>query len=364
MSEVLLPVGSTGESLRTIDRAERGLDEVVVLSDATNPDLQTKITTAAPADDDPGVVVRHAGDTGVTLAFIDEGNSTSTPLAGGAVFTGTAIDVSGYNGVVLHVDTSHASASGGLEFQTSTDGTNWSHSHGYTMPASSSRHFEETLPSKWFRIKYTNGSTLQTHFRLQAKLLKTAPVPHVHSIEHTITGNHPATIGRVVIVGKVATGASAGNYVNATVTAQGRLAAEVEGQIIGDPVPTTALLAGVEDGAGNVATLLQPLTDTELRATPVDTTERAQTLTMPDVSVVGATSAEIVAAAAGTGKREITIHLPTTVTTGIHINVGAAATTSKFLLQPGNFITLNTRQQIQAIRAGIADVNAYIIIAV
>lgn len=87
------------------------------------------------------------------------------------------------------------------------------------------------------------------------------------------------------------------------------------------------------------------------------------TFTAPDASVVGAASAELVAAGTGTG-RTVIISVPSTATAGIHVNFGAAATTNKFLIQPGGSLTLVTEQQIRAIRAGASDVTVYVLTGV
>ena len=46
--------------MRSIDRGTRGVDEVVVLSDAGDPDRLSRIRTDKPEPSDPGLVVREA----------------------------------------------------------------------------------------------------------------------------------------------------------------------------------------------------------------------------------------------------------------------------------------------------------------
>lgn len=106
-----------------------------------------------------------------------------------------------------------------------------------------------------------------------------------------------------------------------------------------------------------------PLTDAELRAAPPEVAEADLTITVPNAVTVGSSSSTIVASATS-GERDILISVPTTADTGIHVNVGAAATTSKFLIQSGGRLVLNTNQAVHAIRAGSADVTAYLITGV
>lgn len=107
---------------------------------------------------------------GVTTSTL---NSTTAVLAGGAVFTGTAENISGYSDVRISVIASHASATDGLQFQQSTDGTNWDFVDAYTIPAATGKAFGFPVNATWGRIVYTNGGTLQTSFRLQTRYLPT-----------------------------------------------------------------------------------------------------------------------------------------------------------------------------------------------
>ena len=176
------------------------------------------------------------------LSVIDTNNSTSTPLAGGATFTGTATDVTDYNSVYVQAYSDVASATVGIKIQSSTDGTNWDHDHEYTVSAGSARHINEALIAKYFRVVYINGVSAQATFRLQSKLLKTPSGPHTHPIEYTLTGDHEATIGRSILTAQKPNT----DYVNINATASGNLKMSV--QEISD---------GLDIGAGNAGTETQ-----------------------------------------------------------------------------------------------------------
>lgn len=87
------------------------------------------------------------------------------------------------------------------------------------------------------------------------------------------------------------------------------------------------------------------------------------TWTSGSVATVGVASAELVAAGTGTG-RTVIIKVPSTATTGIHINFGAAATTSTFFIESGEVLAIATEQQIRAIRGGGSDVSVYTMVGV
>lgn len=97
-------------------------------------------------------------------------NSTTSVLAGGAVFTGTSEDVLNYNEIRISVITSHVSASDGLSIQQSEDNTNWDFTDTYTIPATTGKTYSIPRQARYFRVVYTNGATLQTSFRLQTIL--------------------------------------------------------------------------------------------------------------------------------------------------------------------------------------------------
>tara|TARA_S200002703_G_scaffold159912_1_gene175460 strand:- start:25764 stop:27068 length:1305 start_codon:yes stop_codon:yes gene_type:complete len=95
------------------------------------------------------------------------GNSTSTPLAGDAVFTGTAEIVAGYGGIAVTVYSDVASVAGGLSMQSSPDGVNWDSQLNVTVEAGTREPHTLAVIYKYFRIVYTNGSAAQSEFRLQ-----------------------------------------------------------------------------------------------------------------------------------------------------------------------------------------------------
>jgi hypothetical protein len=97
-------------------------------------------------------------------------NSTSSNLAGGAVFTGTSEDVSNYS--VL--DLSYYSAGGQVnaDVQQSDDGTNWDITNSVIGFTSDYTNISVRLYKKYLRIKYTNVDVFATtEFRAKAALV-------------------------------------------------------------------------------------------------------------------------------------------------------------------------------------------------
>jgi len=118
--------------------------------------------------------------------IVDANNSTTTPLAGGGVFTGTAKDITGYGTVSVLVASDVASASGGFSFQFSSDGTNWDHAHNFDF-AGGNLSYNISAESRYFRIVYTNGASAQAYFRLQTVLRPQYVQPSQYAVSQTIT---------------------------------------------------------------------------------------------------------------------------------------------------------------------------------
>ena len=109
--------------------------------------------------------------------MVSDRNSTTTPLAGGATFTGVFEDVSAYAEVVVSVFTDQISGALGFDMQGSSDGINTDASDSYNIPINTNKTFKVGPGWKFFRMVYTNGATPQGTFRLQTnyKTSRTRP---------------------------------------------------------------------------------------------------------------------------------------------------------------------------------------------
>jgi hypothetical protein len=271
------------------------VDAGVVTVTGTQTDALTDTELrATPVPVDTGLVVQTdaltdaqlraaALDAIVPVGVISSENSTTTPLAAGASFVGTGVEVTDWTSAEITVTSNVASAASGLVLETSPDGVNWDHNHRYTINANANRCVQCTLSARWFRVRYVNGASPQTSFRLQTRFNVAPPAPHFHMVDHTIDDTHPAQITRAILTGKISSGPNAGTYRNVTVNPQGRLDASVAAHDLDTPIGPTAFTTGFEDPDGNLAVgvvdangvqlvdtgLAQGLTDTELRAAPV-----------------------------------------------------------------------------------------------
>jgi hypothetical protein len=199
---------------------------------------------------------------------VDANNSTATPLAAGATFTGVATDISSYQQVNIEmygrpsaIAGDGTTAKGTLFFEFSPDGANWD----VSVPALI-RDPGLVIPTpvinvgKWFRVRYLNDGgalaiaifglkdtvgtpTLQTQFRLTTQLLPFATKELTRTLDQGISGSDPASLVRAGIMGQ----SPSGSYLNVGTDAAGNLLvndATSENQIYtSTQVPTLPFLA-------------------------------------------------------------------------------------------------------------------------
>jgi len=93
---------------------------------------------------------------------------TTTNLAANATYTGATIYTSTERRIVGIVSANQA---GSLYVESSTDGTNWYSVFKQDIAANTPFGFDVPCYTEYTRIKYTNGNTAQTAFRLAAYTL-------------------------------------------------------------------------------------------------------------------------------------------------------------------------------------------------
>jgi hypothetical protein len=154
---------------------------------------------------------------------IDLGNSTSTPLAGGAAFTGEWIDITEYGIIYVSTYSDVASATDGLCIEQSSDAVNTDHDDCYTINAGSAKNFSINPFAQYMRVIYTNGAGAQSAFRLQTKL-NTNGLPSSHRIQDSISTEDDARLVKAVMTGKD----PVGDFINFEATRQGNFKVSIQ----------------------------------------------------------------------------------------------------------------------------------------
>lgn len=171
----------------------------------------------------PVVVTSMPSSTVELIGVVDAGNSSTTPLAGGGVFTGTTMDLLKYAVINVNVNANVDSATSGLSVQFSPDGTNWDHSHSTTY-TSGGKGYIFNVEYRYARVVFTNGASAQSTFRLQTILKPQVIPPSLYTLDQTVSGNMFAQLGRSQLVAKT----PGGTYTSINCTAGGNLKVAVE----------------------------------------------------------------------------------------------------------------------------------------
>jgi len=155
--------------------------------------------------------------------------STTTPLSGSEVFQSDWIQIEGYQQVQTSIE---SDVDGTMTFEFAEDSAGTDIHRTLTIPYLASTGFQLlSAPcfTKYVRYTYTNGSTPQTDFVYDTKLLIGALSGQVLPLNSVVASGMVANLGRNVIVGQDASG----NFRNSTVDEHGDLKTHIH-------EPTTA----------------------------------------------------------------------------------------------------------------------------
>jgi hypothetical protein len=180
-------------------------------------------------------------------------NSSTATLGNGGVFTGTSEEVKDFSTIQISVFSDQASATDGLSFQWSSNGTNWDITDTVSVLANTGRAFRLSPRSRYFRLVYTNGTTPQGAFRLLTVYHPHNLAPISRTLDKDVPEFSSAQTVRAVLAAQRAGGSN--DYLNIQATNGGNLKISIQDDEVG-----LALAANQQTDA---------LTDTQLRASPV-----------------------------------------------------------------------------------------------
>lgn len=160
-----------------------------------------------------------------TVRISDLNNSTIEDLGNGGIFEGNWIENLNYSSVSVELKTDQLSAIDGFNIESSDDGVTVNHTHSFSIEAGTNHHYTFTLTGKYYRVRYINGVTPTTSFRIGSTLSKIDQShQHTHGVEFVIDSDHPADLVRSVLTAKKPNG----DYINIESTAGGNLKSAIE----------------------------------------------------------------------------------------------------------------------------------------
>lgn len=186
--------------------------------------------------------------------IVDSGNSTDSTLTANSVFTGAWKDVLEFAHVTVQVIASHISAVNGLEIQWSSNGTDIDDYERFTVPANTGKAFTFGPQARYMRVKYTNGGTNQTSFRLQTILKQFVQKASSHKISDEISTQDDAELTKSIMAGE----SGSGNFKNLRTDSAGRLLVSSD---IATPVDTTAIVQSAQSSINTATDTVYTITN-------------------------------------------------------------------------------------------------------
>ena len=151
-------------------------------------------------------------------------NTTSTPLAEDATFTGGWQDTKNYGVISIAIKSDKASATDGLVVEWSPDQIVVADTDKFTLSANVGKVFTFGPASRYVRVKYTNGAAAQTTFNLETLLRRVYVKPSSHRINDSIVAQDDAELVKAVLTGEN----PGGTFVNFQATTAGNFKVSLE----------------------------------------------------------------------------------------------------------------------------------------
>lgn len=126
-------------------------------------------------------------------------NSTTSTLGAGAAFVGTAIDLLSFQEVTVNVAGLPVSAPGTLVFEFSPDKTHWDISVPILLSGPNSVPIPLRVILPYFRIRYENGATPLTEFRLTTLLHREASKHLTRFLSQSVSFTEPVETTRAIV---------------------------------------------------------------------------------------------------------------------------------------------------------------------
>lgn len=141
---------------------------------------------------------------------VSKNNTTKIPLGAGAAFNGTADDLGSFQELDINVAGEPAIAPGTLYFEFSPDGENWDTSVAIALAGPVMPPLPLRVVNPFVRVRYENGPTPLTQFRLTTVLHHTSAKSLTRFANQQLRSNEPLEVVRAIL----ALRAPSGDYEN------------------------------------------------------------------------------------------------------------------------------------------------------
>lgn len=166
-------------------------------------------------------------ETANTISVVN--SRAAATLAAGAVFQGTSEDVSAYGRIGIAITSSNAT-DGTFVVEVSHDNVNWGGPPRSVVDTRFAQPVMWAVVEKYFRIKYTNGTTEANDLSIQVQYSTNDDILLAHPLDETLLDEMGAVLTRSVLVGAT----TGGIYQNVHTSGDGHMAIDVPLTAFGD----------------------------------------------------------------------------------------------------------------------------------
>jgi hypothetical protein len=136
---------------------------------------------------------------------VDESNSSHDVILGGGSFTGEPIDILGYSIIYVTVFSDVGSSEDGLIIEqghsdNGPETVHWDTNDKYTITANKGEVFAINPTLEYMRVRYINGASDQTEFRLHVILKTKYALPRSHRLKDNLSLQADADLTKAVIL--------------------------------------------------------------------------------------------------------------------------------------------------------------------
>lgn len=227
LSEITATDGDYAQ-LRTTSEGALWVKTSTAVTLATGDVIDVSVATTATH----AVEVQNTATVSLTATGLDPlsnaiatGINTETTLVSGGTYTSTAEDVSEYSVVTTEIITDRPSVTDGMQFQWSSDGTNFDDVYRFTMSTGTAtaeaRRFQFPVCARYYRVNYETTSTAtQGVFRVQTILHKRNTLTSVHRLVDDISPDRSAQVMKTAVFARTS---GAGDFKPISANAAGNL---------------------------------------------------------------------------------------------------------------------------------------------
>lgn len=164
-----------------------------------------------------------------TNDYVSTANSTTTPLSGGATFTGAWENILNYADISITVNSDSIATSAGLRIDFSTDGVNIDRSIQIDIQTGGD-FTSVAAQSKFFRIRITAGVAAQTYLRAQSVINGVATGIKAVPLNDVLTSYSTAIVTKSSLIGRSSSGG--GTFVDVKANPSGALTVDASGSSV------------------------------------------------------------------------------------------------------------------------------------